>query len=67
MVLVFLRSVLRLIVTASVVPNSPILVTLKKEGLRLSEMFVLKRATQHYITEDAILHSHSHENLKSYM
>jgi hypothetical protein len=30
---VFLRSVLRLLVTASVVPSSPILVTLMKEAL----------------------------------
>jgi hypothetical protein len=32
-VLVFLRSVRRLLVTASVVPSSPILVTLMKEAL----------------------------------
>jgi hypothetical protein len=31
--MVFLRSVRRLLVTASVVPSSPILVTLKKEAL----------------------------------
>jgi hypothetical protein len=34
--LVFLRSVRRLLVTASVVPSSPILVTLMKEALRSS-------------------------------
>jgi hypothetical protein len=34
--LVFLRSVRRLLVTASVVPSSPILVTLMKEALSSS-------------------------------
>jgi hypothetical protein len=35
--LAFLRSVLQLLVTANVVPNSPILVTLMKEALSSSE------------------------------
>jgi hypothetical protein len=43
--LVFLRSVRRLLVTASVFPSSPILVTLMKEALRSSETSVLTRAT----------------------
>jgi hypothetical protein len=47
-----LRSVHRLLVAASVVPSSPILVTLMKEALGPSE--------------DTILHSHRSENLKSY-
>jgi hypothetical protein len=42
--LVFLRSVRQLLVTASVVPSSLILVTLMKEGLSSSERSVLRRA-----------------------
>jgi hypothetical protein len=46
------------------VPSSPILVTLMMEALRPSETSV--RATRRNIPEDAILHSHRRENLKSF-
>jgi hypothetical protein len=56
----------RLLVTANIVPSSPILVTLMMEALGFSETSLLPRATRRHIPEHGILHRHRRENLKSY-
>jgi hypothetical protein len=56
------------LVTANVVPNSPILATLMMmEALSYSGTSVLTRATRHDIPEDTVLHSHRRETHKSDM
>jgi hypothetical protein len=51
----------------NVFPNSSFLVTLMMEAVSSSQTSVLTRVIRHNIPEDDILHSHSHENLKSYI
>jgi hypothetical protein len=58
---------LRLLVRASVVPSSPILVTVMKEARSSSKTSFLTRTTRRNIPEEAILHSYRRENLKSYI
>jgi hypothetical protein len=60
------RCVRRLLVRASVVSSSPILVTMM-EALSSSQTSVLTRTTRRNIPEHTILHSHHRENLKSYI
>jgi hypothetical protein len=62
-----MKFVLRLLVTANVVPSSPILVTLTMETTRSSEKSVPTRATRLIIPEDCILPSHWCECPKSYI
>jgi hypothetical protein len=61
----YLCNVLWLLVTANIVPSSPILVTLMMEPICSSETLILITATWRNIHEN-ILHSHYRENLESY-
>jgi hypothetical protein len=55
--MLFLRSAVRLLVTAKIVPSSPILVTLMMEAMCSSETSVLTRAMQRNIPEENILNN----------
>jgi hypothetical protein len=48
-IIAILRSVLQLLVTANVVPSSPIVVTLMMEAIRSSETSVVPRAARRNI------------------
>jgi hypothetical protein len=62
---IFLRSMLRLLVSAKVVPRSPIHATLMMEAISSSKTSVLMKATRRHISEYDILRSHRRENIKS--
>jgi hypothetical protein len=55
-----------LLVTANIVPSSPILVTLMMDAIFSSETSVIIRAAWRIIPEGGVLHSQRRKNLKSY-
>jgi hypothetical protein len=57
----------QLLITANVVPSSPVLVIVMIEAIHSSETSVLIRATWRNIQENGTHHSHHPENLKSYV
>jgi hypothetical protein len=64
--IVFPRNVIQLLVTANVVPRSPILVTLLMEVIHSSETSNVPRGTRRNIPEEDILHSQRRKILKCY-
>jgi hypothetical protein len=65
--IVELRSVLRLLIMAKVIPSSQIIVTLMIKVLRSSETSVLTKAAGRNISEEGILQRYRRENLKPYV
>jgi hypothetical protein len=65
-VLVFMRSVFRLLVIANI-PSLSILVIPMMEAIHSSETSVLRRDTRRYISEDGVLHNIRCENLITYI
>jgi hypothetical protein len=59
-------SAVRLLVSANVVPSTPIIFTQMIEVVGSSDTSVLRRTAWRNIPEDGIFYSHRHENLKSY-
>jgi hypothetical protein len=57
----------RLLLTAKIVPISPIFVTLMMEAIRFSETSFLITTTRRSIPQDGINHGPRRENLKSYI
>jgi hypothetical protein len=62
-----IRELGTMLVRASVVPSSLILVIRMMEALNSSEASVRKTPTRRNISEDTILHSHPRKNLESYI
>jgi hypothetical protein len=60
-------SVLQLLVTVNVAPNSLILFTMMMVAISFSETSTLRRPTRRHIPKDDILHSRRRESLKSYI
>jgi hypothetical protein len=65
--IIFPRSVLRLLITANILPSSQLLATLLMEAIFSTKTSVLTREARRNIPQDDILHSNRSENLKSYI
>jgi hypothetical protein len=59
-IIIFLRSVFRLLVTANVVPRSPILINLMMEAIRSFEISALKELHRVTSQKTAMTQPHNH-------